>query len=166
LVFHPQWEGAMAPYTAGESELSEGPQPRGELAARTLAMPGDANPAGDIFGGWIMSLMDNAGAMTATRYTGCRVVTAAATRMSFLQPVKVGDTVCCYTELASIGRTSVTLWVEVWVLRQGRGIRQKVTAAEFTFVALDGDGRPCPIDRTKLPQDELLAQPAHHKGKC
>lgn len=116
--------------------------PRGELAARTLAMPANTNPAGDIFGGWIMSLMDAAGAMTATRCAGGRVVTAAVTETTFLQPVKVGDVVCCYTEPVSTGRSSIALHVEVWVLRQGQGERVKVTAAEFTFVALDDRGKP------------------------
>ena len=116
--------------------------PRGELAARTLAMPANTNPSGDIFGGWIMSLMDAAGAMTATRRAGGRVVTAAVTETAFLRPVKVGDVVCCYTEPVSTGRSSIALHVEVWVLRQGQGERVKVTAAEFTFVALDGRGKP------------------------
>ncbi len=108
-------------------------------------MPADTNPAGDIFGGWIMSLMDAAGAITATRRTEGRVVTAAVSNIWFLRPVKVGDVVCCYTDPLRIGRTSMTLCVEVWVLRQGRGNRVKVTAAEFTFVALDEAGRPRPI---------------------
>ena len=120
---------------------------RGELAVRTLAMPADINPAGDIFGGWIMSLMDAAGAITATRRAEGRVVTAAVRNIAFLRPVKVGDVVCCYTDVARIGTTSVTLHIEVWVLRQGRGSRIKVTAAEFTFVVLDEAGRPRPITR-------------------
>jgi acyl-CoA thioesterase YciA len=124
--------------------------PRGELAARTLAMPADTNPAGDIFGGWIMALMDAAGAITATRCAQGRVVTVAVTDMAFLQPVRVGDVVCCYTDPVRAGRTSLTLHIEVWVLRQGRGERVKVTAAEFTFVTLDEGGRPRPIPRNML----------------
>jgi acyl-CoA thioesterase YciA len=116
--------------------------PKGELACRTLAMPADCNPKGDIFGGWIMSLMDTAGKMSATPHAGGRVVTVAVSNITFLQPVHVGDTVCCYTDLKRIGRTSITLDVEVWVLRQGQGERIKVTDAEFTFVAVDEDGRP------------------------
>src|SRR5207248_6533940 len=117
----------------------------GEFAARTLAMPSDTNPAVDIFGGWIMSLMDAAGAITATRHAEGRVVTAAVSNIAFLRPVKVGDVVCCYTDIIRLGRSSMTLCVEVWVLRQGRGRRVKVTAAEFTFVALDGAGAPRPV---------------------
>ena len=116
--------------------------PKGELASRTLAMPADSNPKGDIFGGWIMSLMDSAGKMSATPYAGGRVVTVAVSNITFLQPVHVGDTVCCYTDVKRIGRTSITLDVEVWVLRQGQGERIKVTDAEFTFVAVHEDGRP------------------------
>jgi len=117
-------------------------QPKGELASRTLAMPADSNPKGDIFGGWIMSLMDSAGKMSATPHSGGRVVTVAVSNITFLQPVHVGDTVCCYTDVKRIGRTSITLDVEVWVLRQGQGERVKVTDAEFTFVAVHEDGRP------------------------
>jgi acyl-CoA thioesterase YciA len=137
----------MWPYTEREAGFPEPPQPRGELAARTLAMPADTNPSGDIFGGWIMSLMDSAGAITATRRAEGRVATAAVSNISFLQPVKVGDVVCCYTEFLRIGRSSITLGVEVWVLRQGCGPRIKVTAAQFTFVALDNTGRPRPVAR-------------------
>jgi acyl-CoA thioesterase YciA len=119
--------------------------PRGELASRTLAMPADTNPQGDIFGGWIMSLMDSAAKMTATQHAGGRVVTAAVSKIAFLAPIKVGDTVCCYTAFKRRGRSSITLDVEVWVLRQGQGDRVKVTDAEFTFVAIGEDGRPRPV---------------------
>jgi acyl-CoA thioesterase YciA len=135
----------MWPYTTREWEFFEARRPRGELAVRTLAMPADTNPSGDIFGGWIMALMDSAGAITATRRAEGRVVTAAVSHISFLRPVKVGDVVCCYTDLAGTGATSISLHVEVWVLRQGRGDRIKVTSAEFTFVALDDEGRPRPL---------------------
>ena len=135
----------MWPYTERETDFLGPPRPRGELAARTLAMPADTNPSGDIFGGWIMSLMDSAGAITATRHAEGRVVTASVSNIAFLQPVKVGDVVCCYTDIIGLGRSSMTLCVEVWVLRQGRGRRVKVTAAEFTFVALDDSGKPRPI---------------------
>ena len=135
----------MWPYTERETDFLGPPRPRGELAARTLAMPADTNPSGDIFGGWIMSLMDAAGAITATRRAEGRVVTASVSNIAFLQPVKVGDVVCCYADVIRVGRSSMTLCVEVWVLRQGRGRRVKVTAAEFTFVALDEAGRPRPL---------------------
>jgi acyl-CoA thioesterase YciA len=135
----------MSPDTERRPVVSAAEEPRGELAARTLAMPADTNPSGDIFGGWIMSLMDSAGAITATRRAEGRVVTASVGNIAFLQPVKVGDVVCCYTEFVKTGRSSMTLGVEVWVLRQGCGPRIKVTSADFTFVALDEMGQPRPL---------------------
>ena len=129
--------GATAGMPAGE--------PRGEMAVRTLAMPADTNPAGDIFGGWLMSLMDVAGGIAAGAVAQGRVATVAVTDMAFLRPVKVGDVVCCYTDLVRKGRTSLTFRVEAWALRQRLGDRIQVTSADFTYVALDGDGKPRPI---------------------
>ena len=119
--------------------------PRGELSLRTVAMPADTNPVGDIFGGWIMSLMDLAAGVAAASIAKGRVATAAVSNLSFLQPVKVGDVVCVYTEVARTGRTSITLTVEAWVLRQGQGARMRVTAAEFVLVAVNAEGRPRPL---------------------
>ncbi|MBS0221759.1 MAG: acyl-CoA thioesterase [Proteobacteria bacterium] len=127
----------------GVSNLQE---PRGQLASRVLAMPTDTNPKGDIFGGWIMSLMDMAGKMSATTIANGRVVTVAVDRIVFREPVRVGDVVCCYTDTLRTGRSSITLSVEVWALRQGQGERIMVTDAIFTFVAIDDDGRPRPIE--------------------
>jgi acyl-CoA thioesterase YciA len=116
--------------------------PRGELSLRTVAMPADTNPNGDIFGGWIMSLMDlAAGVAAGTRAKG-RVATAAVSNLSFLQPVKVGDVVCVYTEITKTGRTSMTIGVEAHVLRRNQGERVRVTAAEFVLVAVDDHGKP------------------------
>jgi acyl-CoA thioesterase YciA len=118
------------------------PGPSGELSLRTVAMPADTNPAGDIFGGWIMSLMDlAAGVAAGTRAKG-RVATAAVSNLSFLQPVKVGDVVCVYTEITRTGRTSITVGVEAYVLRRNQGERVRVTAAEFVLVAVDDHGVP------------------------
>src|SRR3954471_10202758 len=88
----------MSPDSEAETDCAGALEPRGELAVSNWAMPADTNPDGDIFGGWIMSLMDAAGAMTATRIASSRVVTVSVSNISFLQPVKVGDAVCCYTE--------------------------------------------------------------------
>ncbi|HTW72550.1 MAG TPA: acyl-CoA thioesterase [Acetobacteraceae bacterium] len=130
---------------------AENHQPRGELSLRTVAMPADTNPAGDIFGGWIMSLMDlAAGVAAGTRAKG-RVATAAVSNLSFIQPVKVGDVVCVYTDIVRTGRTSVTLAVEAWVLRRGQGARTRVTAAEFVQVAVDENGRPRPLPEVGEP---------------
>jgi acyl-CoA thioesterase YciA len=136
---------ATARTSSNDCALIPASEPRGELAARQLAMPAHTNPAGDIFGGWIMASMDAAASMTATRLVEGRTVTVAVSNMVFMQPVKSGDAVCFYTDVKRLGRTSITLDVEVWVLRQGCGDRIQVTEAEFTFVAVDEDGRPRPI---------------------
>ena len=117
-------------------------EPSGELSLRTVAMPADTNPAGDIFGGWIMSLMDFAAGVSAGTRAKGRVATAAVSNLSFLQPVKVGDVVCVYTTIVRTGRSSITLGVEAWVLRRGQGERVLVTAAEFVLVAVDDAGKP------------------------
>jgi acyl-CoA thioesterase YciA len=126
---------------------AEAEQPRGELMVRTLAMPADTNPAGDIFGGWIMSLMDVAGGIAARTFAEGRVVTVSVTDMAFLKPVHVGDVVCGYAEPVRVGTTSVTFHVEIWAQRGGHPPRLKVTSAEFKYVALDEHGKPTPIQR-------------------
>jgi acyl-CoA thioesterase YciA len=119
--------------------------PRGELSLRTVAMPADTNPAGDIFGGWIMSLMDLAAGIAAGTRAKGRVATAAVSNLSFLRPVKVGDVVCVYTDVSKTGRTSVIVAVEAWVLRRNQGEREKVTAGEIVLVAVDDHGVPRPL---------------------
>ncbi len=110
-----------------------------------IAMPADTNPTGDIFGGWIMSLMDLAAGATAAARAKGRTATAAVSHLSFLLPVKVGDVVCVYTEVIRVGHTSMSLAVEAWALPRGLGERHKVTAAEFVMVAVDESGRPRPV---------------------
>ncbi|MCH8035949.1 MAG: acyl-CoA thioesterase [Proteobacteria bacterium] len=117
-------------------------QPRGTLAIRTLAMPADANPSGDIFGGWVLSQMDIAGGIVARERARGRVATVAVTAMTFHLPVYVGDVLCAYVEIEKIGRTSITTWIEAWALRGTGGGRVRVTEGQFTFVALDENGRP------------------------
>lgn len=97
--------------------MTGSPSPRGELTLRTLAMPGDANPAGDIFGGWVMAQMDLASGIRAAEQARGRVVTVAVKEMAFVSPVKIGDTLSIYTEIESIGRTSITLHIEAWAHR-------------------------------------------------
>ncbi|WP_112834506.1 MULTISPECIES: acyl-CoA thioesterase [unclassified Rhizobium] len=117
-------------------------RPNGELTLRTLAMPGDANAAGDIFGGWVMAQMDlSCGIRAAERARG-RVVTAAVKEMAFALPVKIGDTLCIYTDVVAVGRTSMNLKVEAWARRYLSDQIDKVTDAIFVMVALDDDGRP------------------------
>lgn len=121
---------------------SQATEPKGELAIRTVAMPADTNPNGDIFGGWVLSQMDMAGGMIATRRAHGRVATVAITTMIFRLPVLVGDEVSCYGEITKIGNTSITIKIESWV-RRGRGGEQiKVTEGIFTFVAIGEDRRP------------------------
>lgn len=129
---------AVAPVAAPEG-------PRGALVSRVLAMPSDAGPGGAVPGGWIMSLMSAAGGASAGAVATGPVVTVAVSKVTFRRPVEVGDEVCCHTDVVRLGTTSITLAVEVWVLRQGRGERIKVTDAQYTYVAVDGDGRPRPV---------------------
>jgi len=127
-------------------ETPEGPT--GELVIRTIAMPADTNPSGDIFGGWIMSQMDLGSGIIAAKTAQSRVVTVAMEGMSFLQPVRVGDTVACYAWVEKIGRTSMTIPVEVWVQRYRSGEQVRVTQGVFIYVAVDGEGKPIPVRRS------------------
>jgi acyl-CoA thioesterase YciA len=112
---------------------------------RTMAMPADTNPSGDIFGGWVLSQMDIAAGICAGQRAQCRVVTAAIDGMHFYRPVKVGDILGVYTSITRIGRSSMDILVEAWVRRDRIGVREKVTDATFTFVAVDDDGQSVPI---------------------
>ncbi|MBY0303529.1 MAG: acyl-CoA thioesterase [Sphingomonas sp. 28-62-20] len=111
--------------------------PENQLAIRVTAMPADANAYGDIFGGWLMSLMDSAAGLVAARYAKGRAVTIAVEAMKFHAPVFVGDEVSVYADLARVGRTSMTIEVQSW--RRDRHAEQSclVTQARFTFVAID-----------------------------
>jgi len=119
--------------------------PQAEPTLRAIAMPADANPHGDIFGGWLLSQMDLAGGTAATRRAKGRTVTVAVTAMTFHRPVFIGDEVTCYADIIKVGRTSITVKVESWV-RRGIGDEQiEVTEGIFTYVAVGSDRRPCPI---------------------
>ena len=123
------------------------PPPEMELTLRTIAMPADANPAGDIFGGWVMSQMDLAAFVRANDVSAGRTVTVAVNEIVFKKPVKIGDTLCVYTDIKKIGRTSVTLRVEAWTSGYHQPSRAKVTEAEFVMVAVDDDGNPRAISK-------------------
>lgn len=114
-------------------------------AIRVVAMPKDANATGDIFGGWIMSQVDIAASVVAYRCAGGRVVTVAVNSFEFHQPVFVGDLVSCYAEVVRIGNTSLTIDVEVFAERNRIEAPIKVTQATLTFVAVDENRRPRPI---------------------
>jgi len=122
--------------------------PRGELSLRTLAMPRDANPNGDIFGGWVLSQMDIAAGMTASQRARGRVATVAIDAMTFKLPVYVGDILCVYTDIERIGTSSMAIHVEAWALRDRMGQRIKVTEGQFTFVAIDEQRKPRPVPKT------------------
>jgi len=132
--------------TAATAENGE-EQPFGDLQLRTLTMPADTNPAGDIFGGWLVSQMDMAGGILARSVTAGRVVTVTIDSMTFHQPVKVGDVIACFGGVERIGRTSLALRLQAWVLRQGQMPRVKVTEGIFTFVAVDEQGKPRAIQK-------------------
>ena len=117
-------------------------KPLGDLTTRTMAMPADSNPAGDIFGGWVLSQMDIAAGICASERAQCRTVTVALDGMHFIQPVKIGDILCVYTKIQAVGNTSIDIHVEAWVQRDRSRNTVKVTQANFKFVALGVDGRP------------------------
>jgi acyl-CoA thioesterase YciA len=119
----------------------------GDPAIRITAMPKDANADGDIFGGWLMSLMDMGAGLIAARHGHGRVVTVAMDGMVFLLPVKVGDEVSVYGHIERIGRTSIVVAVEAWRRPRQKDEALKVTQARFTFVAVDANGRPRPVDQ-------------------
>lgn len=133
--------GKMKTMTA----IDETPRPSGELALQTIAMPKDTNSNGDIFGGWLLSQMDLAGGIAAAKVARGRVATVAIDRMSFMVPVQVGAVVSCYTDVLSIGRSSIHVQVEVWSSVTGSvgepGSHNKVTEGTFVFVAIDENGR-------------------------
>ncbi len=133
---------------ADHSGIEADGAPRGELTVRIMAMPADANPAGDIFGGWVLSRMDQAGGIAAAERARGRVVTIALDAMKFIRPVKVGDVLEVHTEVETVGRSSMRVHVEAWAQRYETHVREKVTVATFTFVALDENGRPRPVPAT------------------
>ncbi|MBM0204543.1 helix-turn-helix domain-containing protein [Micromonospora sp. STR1s_5] len=122
--------------------------PEGELTIRTIAMPGDTNANGDIFGGWVMAQMDAAGGIAGVERAQGRVVTVAVDGMTFISPVRVGDVLCVYTRVVSVGRTSMRLHIEAWAERFRTRKRDKVTEAVFAFVAIGDDGKPQPVPLT------------------
>ncbi len=123
-------------------------------AIRMTAMPADTNAYGDIFGGWLLSMMDSAAGLTAARRAKGRAVTVAMDAMAFHKPVKVGDEVSVYTHIERVGRTSLTIVAEAWSRERHSERAEKVTQASFTFVAIDDQGRPRPVDAAPEPNQE------------
>ena len=130
-----------------KEDLDLDPQPVGELALQTLAMPRDTNANGDIFGGWLVSQMDLAAGIATKQVTRGRSATVAIKNVSFLYPVSVGAIVSCYADIAEIGRSSMHINIEVWIsnsiTQQGQ---RKVAEGQFVFVAIDENGRTRRID--------------------
>ena len=110
-------------------------------------MPADTNANGDIFGGWLLSLMDLGGAVLARSTARSRVVTVAIDSMAFIRAVNVGDLVTCYAQLLSVGRTSMKIHVEAWTQHFAEGSLLRVTEGTLTYVAIDDAGKPHPVKR-------------------
>jgi len=121
--------------------------PSGDLCIRTLAMPADTNANGDIFGGWLLSQMDVGGGVFASKVANSRTVTVAIEAMNFRKAVYVGDLVSVYANLVRVGRTSLTVHLEAWVLRRKELEPILVTDGNFTYVSIDDEGRPQAINR-------------------
>jgi acyl-CoA thioesterase YciA len=122
------------------SDIDDIPLPEGELTLQTVAMPADTNASGDIFGGWLVSQMDLAGAIAAINIAKGRVATVAIDSMVFLTPVHVGAVVSCYTKVLDTGRSSMKINVDVWIGHKDTFESVKVTEGEFVFVAMDDNG--------------------------
>jgi acyl-CoA thioesterase YciA len=118
-------------------------------AIRVIAMPADTNSAGDVFGGWLLSHMDLAGASHAFKFLDIRIVTVGIEAMTFHKPVYVGDQVSFYTTIERIGNTSITMKIESWASRRSGGETEKVTEGLFTYVTMGKDRKPVPIPQDK-----------------
>ena len=126
---------------------SEAGFPRTLPLVRVIAMPADANPNGDIFGGWLLAQMDVGGGVFASKIAKSRTVTVAIEAMNFRKPVYVGDLVSVHANLVRIGRTSITVHLEAWVLRRKEMQSILVTDGNFTYVAIDDSGHPQTVQR-------------------
>jgi acyl-CoA thioesterase YciA len=132
-------------------------EPRGDLSIRTLAMPADTNQNGDIFGGWLLSQMDLGGGIFASKIAKSRTVTVAIDAMNFRKAVFVGDLVSVHANLVRIGRTSITVHIEAWVMRRKEMHSILVTDGNFTYVSIDDDGKPQAIKADDLPAPPVPA---------
>jgi acyl-CoA thioesterase YciA len=129
--------------------MADSSGPQGDLVARVSAMPADTNANGDIFGGWLVSHMDMGGSIASRRRCHSRSVTVAIDAMAFIKPVYVGDCVSVYAELLKVGHTSMQFKVSVWTTGALEDeSEKKVAEGTFTFVAIDEDGKPHPVERS------------------
>ena len=136
---------------AVHAPLNADTEPRGDLCIRTLAMPADTNANGDIFGGWLLSQMDVGGGVFASKVAKSRTVTVAIEAMNFRKAVYVGDLVSVHANLVRVGRTSITVHLEAWVLRRKEMRSILVTDGNFTYVSIDDRGQSQVIQRDELP---------------
>ena len=143
----------QASETHAHAPASNETEPRGELCTRTLAMPADTNQNGDIFGGWLLSQMDIGGGVFASKIAKSRTVTVAIDAMNFRKAVYVGDLVSVHANLVRVGRTSITVHLEAWVLRRRDMPTQSilVTDGNFTYVSIDDQGHPQAIKQDPPP---------------
>ncbi|SDE44616.1 acyl-CoA thioesterase [Bradyrhizobium brasilense] len=142
-----QVTGSQVTDAHAHAPLSNDAEPKGDLCIRTLAMPADTNANGDIFGGWLLSQMDLGGGVFASKVAKSRTVTVAIDAMNFRKAVNVGDLVSVHANLVRIGRTSITVHLEAWVLRRREQQSILVTDGNFTYVSIDEQGHPQPIQR-------------------
>ena len=145
---------------SAEDTKGTGRQPGGLLVLRTLAMPKDCNPNGDIFGGWILSQMDAGGGLLAKEVAYSRVVTVTVDKMTFLRRVQVGNTICVYAKVIRVGNTSMDIGLEVWakdLTEEFEARRHIVTEGIFRYVSIDKEGRPQRIsDNPRLPRESSV----------
>ena len=134
--------------TKAQAPLNQTGEPTGDLCIRTLAMPADTNANGDIFGGWLLSQMDVGGGVFASKIAKSRTVTVAIEAMTFRKPVYVGDLVSVHATLVRLGRTSITVHLEAWVLRRRENHSILATEGSFTYVSIDDQGRPQAVQRS------------------
>ena len=141
----------MTDTPAVHAALNAETDPSGDLCIRTLAMPADTNANGDIFGGWLLSQMDIGGGIFASKVAKSRTVTVAIEAMNFRKAVYVGDLVSVYANVVRVGRTSVTVHLEAWVVRRREMQSILVTDGNFTYVSIDEQGHPQIIKRNEPP---------------
>jgi acyl-CoA thioesterase YciA len=134
-----------------QDPLNQESEPDGDLCIRTVAMPADTNANGDIFGGWLLSQMDVGGGVFASKVAKSRTVTVAIEAMNFRKPVYVGDLVSVHATLVRVGRTSITVHLEAWVLRRKESRSILVTDGNFTYVSIDDQGCPQVVQCTDQP---------------
>ena len=141
----------MTDTSAVHAPLNTETEPNGDLCTRALAMPADTNQNGDIFGGWLLSQMDLAGGVFASKTAKSRTVTVAIEAMNFRKPVFVGDLVSVHASLVRVGKTSITVHLEAWVLRRKEMQSILVTDGDFTYVAIDEEGHPQVVQQGPSP---------------